>query len=97
MKIPAKTGRIQPENRKEVATRKRKPRQGALLFSDFQVTASPRPVNEVATKKTWLTQKKLFKEEAEVATPILGRDVDPLMKPHMRSLQEYLKLQPVLK
>ena len=69
-KIPAKTGRIQPEKRKKVAIRKRKSRQGALLFSNFQVTASPRLVNEVATKKTWLRRKKLFKAEAEVATPI---------------------------
>ena len=80
-KIPAKTGIIQYENRKEVTTRKRKSRQGALLFSYFQVTTSPRQVNEVATKKTWLRRKKLFKLEAEVAMPICGRGVDKLMKP----------------
>ena len=32
-----------------------------------------------------------------VTTPILGRDVDQLMKPQMRSLQVNLRLQPVLK
>ena len=67
------------------------------MFSYFQVTTSPRPVNEVVTKQTWLRRKKLFKAEVEVATLIEGCNVDPLMKPQMRSLQENLKLQPVLK
>ena len=97
VKILAKTGRIQPATERRSQLEKESHNKGALLFNYFQVTTSPRPINEVATKKMWLRRKKLFKAKAEVATPSWGCDVDPLMKPQMRSVQENLRLQPVIK
>ena len=67
-KIPAKTRRIQPTIERRSQLEKESCDKGALLFSYFQDTTSPRPINEVTTKKTWLRRKKLFKAEAQVAT-----------------------------
>ena len=68
-KIPAKIGKIQPATEWRLQPGKESCDKGAFLLSYFQVTTSPRPINEVATKKTLLRRKKLFKAEAEVATP----------------------------
>ena len=69
-KIPAKTGKIQPATERRSQLEKESRDKGALLFSYFQVTTSPIQINEAATKKMWLRRKKIFKAEAEIATPI---------------------------